>query len=102
VKALTVPQVNVSAEAKIIIIVSVAAALVVLSFLATGLNTLAAIVSAFGFLATLERFHRLFGFFRMQRKFSACVAVVCIALFAFAAVCVVFYLGTPMHTNRAP
>jgi len=102
VKALANPQVNVSAEARVIGIVAVVAALVVFGLLVIGLTTLGAIVAALGFLAVLERLYRLFGFFRRQGKFFVCFTVACIALCAFAAACWVVYLGTPAaHASRA-
>lgn len=99
---LVVSQVNVPTEVRAIGIAALLAALLVLAFLAFGLTTLAAFTAALGLLAVLERVHRLFHFFLGQRKYLLCILVAGIAVCAFAAVCWVVYLGTPLHSYRVP
>lgn len=92
--------VDIAREAKAISLVTTATAILELTLLAAGLTALAATVTGFGCFATLERLHRLFVFFRGQRRLSACFAFACIGLCAFVAVCWVAYLGSPVHARH--
>ena len=100
--ALAVPQVNIKGEAKAIGLVTTIAVVLVVAILSAGFVTPAAVVAGLGFIAVLERFQRLFRFFRRQRKFLACLCVVAGGLCAFAGFCWVVYLGTPLHTAGVP
>jgi uncharacterized membrane-anchored protein len=95
-------NVDVSLETRLAGLIATAIAIATLVLITVGLNRVAAFVAGLGFLAIMERLHRLFFFFRGQRKLAACIVVACTAVCAFAAVCVVVYLVSPLHAHRAP
>ncbi|MCR6703014.1 MAG: hypothetical protein NVV68_18520 [Dokdonella sp.] len=99
-KNMETQEVDVLGETRVTSIIATVTVLVVLTLVAIGLNQIAALVAGLGFFAILERLRRLFVLFRSQRRHFACLAIVSIAMCAFAAVCWTVYLGSPLGGRR--
>ena len=94
-------EVNVSAETRVASLVATVTALLGFALVTIGLPRIAALVAALGFFAILERLHRLFVFFRRQRRYLACLTIACLTACAFAAACWPVYLASPLHIQAA-
>lgn len=99
-KGTTASEMDVSLEIKVASLITIASAVLALAFIALSLPRFAAVIAGLGFFAIGERLYRLFVFFRRRHRFAACVAVAFVGLCAFAAVCGVAYLASPLNISR--
>lgn len=100
-KNLETSEVSVSAETRVASLIATVTLFLGFALVTIGQSRIAALVTAIGFFAILERLRRLFVFFLRQRRYLACLSIACLIACTFAAVCWTAYLASPLYIHAA-